>query len=645
MIKIIQNNYHRFIILLLFFLQIGFTHCYLPLSEWFNKSPIYTDDYSIHYADVLYKNSYLSKHKMACGYTPYTRAGTANNAIFTVDNNGWGLFVFLTPFLPPGFSFKLYFLLALLSIPFIIYRSARNFELSRNESVISTLIGTLFLHISICVDFLYWGTVSYILSSYLSLLIASFFYRFVKYRKSIDIGYTTSLFTIGFWIHIFTALHLLVPFTTCYLLYFRRLSAKVHGVIISSMILVLLLNSLWLIPFLNLLDTIDTHSKHFIYGTSSLIEPLKTYLFLNIKFNEYMNIPFPKSGLVDVMLMGLGILGMLQLKKERDRVKSYLFLIITCFFFILSYYGSFWSFTSNLTPLRFVIIMNLFLIFPAAVGIRKLYDIFFIDKPFKIKFISLIVISYLIGTLLSTPYYHLLAKKDFRLVTRIPDPIEELTQWIKDNTSAEGRILIENSDFETNHQYYGTHLPYLFPLITNREYIGNYAYYTASLDTFTSFSSGHLFKRPIEEYTPEGLWPYINLYNIKWVIVWSDNSRAFFESSPHYFTFKKRIDKFFIYEANRMNTFFIKGQGKIKAELNRIELRNVKAEDGEIIIAYHWMKYLRTKPEITINQTFLLNDPVGFITLKNPPENVVIYNSYKDTFLDFLKISRILGIF
>ena len=132
MIKIKQINSHRLIIFLLFLLQIGFITCYLPLSEWFNENPIYTDDYSFHYTDALYKKMYLSKNMMACGYNPYIRAGSANNAILTVDNNGWGLFVFLTPFLSSGFSFKLYFILAMLILPFLLYYSARNFELNKD---------------------------------------------------------------------------------------------------------------------------------------------------------------------------------------------------------------------------------------------------------------------------------------------------------------------------------------------------------------------------------------------------------------------------------------------------------------------------------------------------------------------------------
>lgn len=628
MTKIRQTNFHLLPLAFLFLLQIGFINCYLPLSEWFTPNPIYTDDYSFHYADALYKKIYLGKSTMACGYNPFIRAGSANNAILTVDNNGWGLFVFLTSFLPPGLSFKLFFIIAVLSIPFLLFYSALNFKLSRSESIICSVIGMIFLHTSICVDFLYWGTVSYIFSAYLCLFIVSLFYRFVERGKIFHIVSVTILFAMGFWVHIYTAFHLMVPFAACYLFYFRQLSLKAHGLIIASMMAVALLNVPWLYPFLSLQDTINTDQPHFIYVTSNVLEPLKTYFFLDIKFNEYMNIPFLKSGLVDVMLMGLGIIGLVRWKKEGETFKVFLFVASIIFFFLLAYYGSFLNFTANLLPLRFVIVMNIFLTVPASLGITELYRLFFTDKSFKIKYISLAVVFYLTGTLLSNPYYHLFLKKDFRLITSIPQPIEELIQWSIDTTTPAGRILIESSDFDTNHQYYGTHLPYVMPLITNREYIGNYAYYPVCLDNFTSFTSYRLFEKPIEYYTPANLKPYLDLYNIKWVIVWSEASKKLFQSSPSYFIFKKRIDKFFIFEINRVPSFFLKGKGAKKAELNKIELKNVKPEDGEIILSYHWMKYLKTDPPRKLERTFFLDDPVGFIKVIDPPSSLVIYNRY-----------------
>jgi hypothetical protein len=79
---------------------------------------------------------------------------------------------------------------------------------------------------------------------------------------------------------------------------------------------------------------------------------------------------------------------------------------------------------------------------------------------------------------------------------------------------------------------------------------------------------------------------------------------------------------------NRAPSFFLKGKGEKKAELNKIELKNVRPEDGEIILSYHWMKYLKTDPPRKLERTFFLDDPVGFIKIINPPSSLVIYNRY-----------------
>ena len=635
----IGRNYHRIILLILFILQAGFTRCYLPVSEWFSEDAIYTDDYSLHYADALYKCICLSRHNMVFAYNPYIRAGSISNIFFSVDNFGWSLFVYLLSFLPSGFSFKLYFIISLMSVPFLLYWGSKNFDLNRKEASICSVLGTLFLHASICVDFIYWGTVSYILSCYLSLLIISFFYRFVQHRRTADIVWFTLFFSAGFWVHIFTAIHVLIPCTACYIFYFRKLSLKQHALIGLSSAVVFLLNSIWLIPCLIfMVDYANLVRDNFIYATPNLSEPLNTYFFLNIKFNEYMNIPFMKSGIVDLILLCSGIIGMAAWKKNGHSLKPALFAVMAGFFFLLAYYGSFWDFTASLTPLRFVIYMNLCLTFPAAAGLCRLYDLFLRDKEIKVKVISSIVLFYLLGTILATPYQHLFLKKDFRLITRMPEPIEELTSWIRQNTTTEGRILIENSDFESSHQYYGTHLPYFFPLMTKREYIGNYSPYATSPDSFATFYWGYLFKKKIEQYTHDEVWPYMGLYNIKWVICWSDASRHFFETDHEHFSFVKKIDKFYIYAVNRKCSYFIKGQGKIKADINRLELTDLKSEDGKIIISYRWMKYLRSNPEININKTTLLSDPGGFITLINPPERLVVFNSYREVFSDWIRI-------
>ena len=77
-----------------------------------------------------------------------------------------------------------------------------------------------------------------------------------------------------------------------------------------------------------------------------------------------------------------------------------------------------------------------------------------------------------------------------------------------------------------------------------------------------------------------------------------------------------------------VNKFVLKGSGTVQADYNRIELHNVKAEDNEIVLSYHWMKQLKAVPDVTIKKTVISGDLIGFIRIKNPPPVLILINSY-----------------
>jgi hypothetical protein len=81
-----------------------------------------------------------------------------------------------------------------------------------------------------------------------------------------------------------------------------------------------------------------------------------------------------------------------------------------------------------------------------------------------------------------------------------------------------------------------------------------------------------------------------------------------------------------IYEITRTLNYFIKGAGELQAELNRLELIDVRGE--EIIIKYHWISTLKTKPERAVEPIKMLEDPNGFIKILNSPPSLLIYNAY-----------------
>ncbi len=275
---------------------------------------------------------------------------------------------------------------------------------------------------------------------------ASLFYRYLKERKAGYLLAFTVFFAAGFWIHIFTSVHLFIPLLISYLFHVRRLAFRTHVLIFFCAGLVLISNLPWLLPFLDFVEnTSTTHPLAQFHVSQSLLEPLNTYFRQSHVFNQYLHLPYHKSAKVDTLLLILGILGMSCWWKAGEKCKTTLFGGTAGFLFLLAYYGSFFARTASLTPLRFIIAMNLCLVFPAAAGARELYRMFVSDKSSRIKAGCIIVAVYYMATFLYTPYNHLYIKKDYRLHADIPNPLKELVHWIKDHTSQEGRILIEHS--------------------------------------------------------------------------------------------------------------------------------------------------------------------------------------------------------
>jgi hypothetical protein len=222
----------------------------------------------------------------------------------------------------------------------------------------------------------------------------------------------------------------------------------------------------------------------------------------------------------------------------------------------------------------------------------------------------------------------------YRLGCTMPPAVEQLVAFLAQHTTPEARILVEDSEafnkpgyFEAE-AYYGTHVPGLFPFLLKREYLCGPRPMYPIKHSFASFTRGVLFDRPIADYTFSELQAAFDLFNVRWIVCWFDDSRAAFDAWPQYIRKVGAVDKFTVYEVLREPSFFIKGSGRVTSDYNRLELTDVQPEDGEAIISYHWMKYLVTDSGAELERVMLGGDPIGFIKIKNPPARLTIYNDY-----------------
>ena len=73
---------------------------------------------------------------------------------------------------------------------------------------------------------------------------------------------------------------------------------------------------------------------------------------------------------------------------------------------------------------------------------------------------------------------------------------------------------------------------------------------------------------------------------------------------------------------NQPLTWFVQGEGKVQAGLNRLELSELNG--SEIILKFHWVDGLTAHPLTPLEPVKLADDPIPFIKLLNPPASLTL---------------------
>jgi hypothetical protein len=602
---------------------------FLKPEDIFSNSPIYTDDYSMHFSQCLTTKRFLLSAGRCWGYDPFLLAGYPSGALVDADNKGWEMLFFLFSPLSEGFAFKFYLILFLMVYPFFLYSAARNFNLTRGTSLIASFLSIFFFLLSIAMDFVSYGMLSYVFMCYFSIYFFSLFYQLFKRFTWIRYLILLFLSALILMMHILAPVHLFIPIAILYLSNFKKMSLSRHVLILLMGVIILIANSFWLIPIAQFFHekTSRPENYNFTLQISNLSEPLNVYIKQKISI-IYKRLPELNNTFLEIMLLIFGISGLYIWWKEK---KLNLILSFTggiLFTFIIAYYGSHTTFFPQLQPQRFTVPMNVFLIIPASVGMfLTLQALFQGRSPVAKVFICVLTFALLVGPVVK-PLRTIYKGKLYRLNCEFPVPAKDLLNCLEANTTAEGRILLEDSEFDTDHQYYGAHLPALFPEYVKREFLCGPRPKYPIKHSYASFTAGLLFEKKIGDYSLDELQQQFNLYNIKWIVCWSEGSKKVFSRFPGYILKLKEIDKFTVYQVNREPSFFIKGKGLVKSDYNRLELSNVVPQSGEIVINYHWMKGFKTNPVRKLERVFVGNDPIGFIRIIDPPRSLVIYNGY-----------------
>ena len=590
-----------------------------------NQHPVFSDDYSYHFYYSILGSRFLTNHYTTWGYDPYFMAGYPKTILSDPSNKITEIFIALFSFVSPAVVFKMTLLLTIMIVPILIYYTCKNMELTAGQSTLGVLLGIAHWWLGTTSATISSGLFAFICVSYLCPFIYSAFYRFFQWKEFRTGLLITIIVPLTFLLHPTTPVILMTPLLALYLCYLKRLNKSIHFTLLLIFVLTLVVNSFWLLPFLEF--------RHYRTTSSQFFQASGLAVFISDYFTKNQN--------TELLLLVFGTLGLYLWRMKQEYLKYISLGGTVIFLLLLSYFGNLFDLTADLQPARFKIPLNSFLVVPAAYGIWwsaiTIKDRYARKELLIVISLLLIMLIPLFASKIYVVAFAFRAKPNGRpFNTSLHPGNKALVKWVLEKTTKEGRILIEDSGFfdtqrkdrnPWGHQFYLTHFPALLPYYTKREFIGGPYPYSLIRHHFAEFHDAILFKKEIGTLSLSELKQYFDLYNIKWIICWSEKSQAFFNKYPYYLLKDNRVAKFHTYIVNRTPSFFYNGEGEIISDYNKLKLTRIKS-DGEIIIKYHWLKNFKTDPPRTIEKVFLMDDPIGFIKILNPPSSLLIYNAY-----------------
>jgi len=203
------------------------------------------------------------------------------------------------------------------------------------------------------------------------------------------------------------------------------------------------------------------------------------------------------------------------------------------------------------------------------------------------------------------------------LRTQLRPELTAIVEWVKQETPAEARVLFEESGDETGFVYDGMYLSSFIPHWTGRELIGGPINLYNDRHHFAEFHSGQLFKKDIQTLSDDEIRNYFRLYNIGAVVAFHPASIQRLQSVPGLVTLERRIGPVYLMRVNQPLSWFLQGEGKVKASLNRLKVSEVKG--NEVILKYHWAEGLIGTPVVKIVPVKIGDDPIPFIKVIDPP--------------------------
>lgn len=604
---------------------------YFGAIDIMNSAPIYNYDYPFHLYDGWeYKPMIRGGHSW--GYDPFFMAGFIQGA--SLDNEFISLIDAFLPLQGQIYLIKIWVIFILLSLPLFIFLSSRNFGLDEQTSFASAVVLLVYLYNNYFInDVIQYGMYNFIFGSIFSLFNLSLCYDYFSHAKTRTFFLLCITLPVLLLVHSSTWLVFFIPWIVLYVACFKKCHIRQHIATLGLTVGTALAIFFWIIlPFklhvwpymteLNLAKQLFQVSKIKQIVQELLYKPTSTHAQVNI---------------IHTIILILGAVGLKKLTGFKPL--RIMLAVSSALFFIFTFFHS-WVLPSLLTvlePYKYVIPLVFFLTIPAGKTLRESLNFAqILRRRFLVKFTYGITLFILLG---SSIYIHAFANPQRGLFTTPPKDVAEIEKWVTQRPIRKGRFMIE-SDLPTRSLFDKPSSAYgMIVIKTKGQFLGWTHRTCVFSNNFASITKDRIFGKPWASIQEKQLSDYFELYNVGWIIARSGETKghlAKINKNGNLFIrlqqigfIKEKQYRFSLYKVKRDLNFMYGGTADVKVGINHISIRNLKTQEKDIILKYHWHPTLKATHGLTLEPVYLMDAPVPFIKVKNvnTPE-FDIYNSY-----------------
>lgn len=157
----------------------------------------------------------------------------------------------------------------------------------------------------------------------------------------------------------------------------------------------------------------------------------------------------------------------------------------------------------------------------------------------------------------------------------------------------------------------------MLPLVLGREVVGN----TFPLEGDPAqFLQHGLLGRRFEDWSAEELRAALDRWGISWVFTRTEEAAQLIRTATH--SEGVCVGRYRAFRTLSRPSRFLIGDGNLTAKVNRIDLSNLVAKDGLVVLRYRYHPAWKTPSGVRIERYEIPEDPRGFLAVRNPPSVV-----------------------